>query len=193
PGEPSMSECGAVPKYLIDYADWGLAADRQLAQQAGALGKALDAFRASAPDPKYIGSIPHLDLQVAAYAQLAAGVDDWVGRVGEAFKQAGEAEVALAARHGISFDPLATLVVASSAQITALARGEEAALQADLATIAAGARSAARTFLALQRAGTDPGLAAEVRAWWGTLDPHTQQQLITSDPALIGWLDGLPA
>lgn len=188
-----MSECSAIPSSLIGYAHWGATADGRLAHQALALGDALDAFRTSRPDPKYIASIPALDQLVTEYARLAGAIDDWVGRVGEAFEQAGQAQAALSARHGVHFDPLTTRISASGAAISALVGTEEVALQADIAALVPGARSAAASFLAEQRAGAGPGLAAEVSRWWHTLDPQTQQQLVASDPSVIGWLDGLPA
>jgi len=188
-----VSECSAIPSSLIGYAHWGTSADGRLAQQARALGDALDAFRTSGPDPKYIASIPALDQPASEYARLAAAIDDWVGRVGEAFKQAGQAQAALSARRGVPFDPLTTRISASAAAISAAARTEEVTLQADIAALVPGARSAVASFLTAQEAGPDPRLAAEVSAWWHTLDPQTQQQLITSDPSVIGWLDGLPA
>jgi hypothetical protein len=188
-----VSECGAIPRRLIDYALWGKDADGKLARQAQALGEALDAFRSSQPDPKYIGSIPALDQQVSEYARRAATTDDWVGRVGEAFKLAGQQEVALSARRGVTYDVLTTRVIAAATTISALALGAEDALRADAATFAANARTDAGRFLTEQRVATDPKLAAEVNAWWHGLDPRTQQQLITFDAPVIGALDGLPA
>jgi Alpha/beta hydrolase len=188
-----VSECSAIPSSLIGYAHWGTSVDGRLAQQAQALGAALDAFRSSGPDPKYISSIPPLDQSLSEYARAAAAIDDWAGRVGEAFRQSGQAQAALSARRGAPFDPLTTQITASAAVISAVSRTDEAALQTDIAALVAGARSAAGSFLAEQHAGQDQQLAGKVSRWWRSLDPKTQQQLITSDPSVIGWLDGLPA
>lgn len=188
-----MSDCGAIPKNLIDYALWGQGADGSLARQAAALGAALDAFRSSQPDPRYISSIPPLDLLVSEYARLAAAIDDWVGRVGVAFQQAGQAEESLSARRGAPYDVLTSRISASAGLITALTRSAEGALRADAAALVMGAKSVAAGFIADQRASTSPDLAARVNTWWHGLEPYVQQQLITSDPAVIGWLDGLPA
>jgi len=188
-----MSDCGAIPKNLIDYALWGHGADGSLARQAAALGAVLDAFRSSQPDPRYISSIPPLDQLVSEYGKLAAAIDDWVGRVGVAFQQAGQAEESLSARRGAPYDVLTSRISASAGLITALTRSAEGALRADAAALVTDAESVAAGFLADQRASTSPDLAASVNAWWHGLEPYVQQQLITSDPAVIGWLDGLPA
>jgi hypothetical protein len=58
---------------------------------------------------------------------------------------------------------------------------------------AEGNTRALAALLAMQRDQGNPGLAQAVRAWWRMLPPARQHQILTADPAVIGWLDGLPA
>lgn len=81
--------CGAVPRDLINYSLQCKKLDGEISRQARTLGEALFAFIASQPDARYISSVPRLDAQVTDHAARALPIDDWVGRVGEAFKQAG--------------------------------------------------------------------------------------------------------
>jgi Alpha/beta hydrolase len=43
-----------------------------------------------------------------------------------------------------------------------------------------------------ENAATSSDLAIAVNTWWGSLSTAAQQQLIKSDPGVVGWLDGLP-
>jgi Alpha/beta hydrolase len=68
--------------------------------------------------------------------------------------------------------------------------GKAAAL---LEEAAAGNLGALAAVLKQQQAGAAPGLAEEVSAWWQLLTPAQQKELVSGDPAVAGWLDGLPA
>ncbi|HYZ01160.1 MAG TPA: hypothetical protein VFA92_06670 [Candidatus Binatia bacterium] len=79
----------AKPAELLGYTQQALDIDAELWGQATRLREALDAFRRSRPDGKYISSIPALDHNLQELATQARKIDDWVGRVGEAFRDAG--------------------------------------------------------------------------------------------------------
>ncbi len=58
---------------------------------------------------------------------------------------------------------------------------------------AAGNTRALAELLALERAHGSQGLAQAVSTWWRMLPAARQRQLIGAAPAVVGWLDGLPA
>jgi hypothetical protein len=74
--------------------------------------------------------------------------------------------------------------------LTGPAAGMAAAL---LQQAAAGSPRALAQLLALQRAGTEPGLAQAVSSWWQALTPAQQHSLLQHDPQIVGALDGVPA
>jgi hypothetical protein len=47
--------------------------------------------------------------------------------------------------------------------------------------------------LVMQKAAASPDLASAVSAWWQLLSSGMREKLIAEEPAVIGWLDGLPA
>ena len=82
-----MSTSAAVPATLEAYSRRASELDHQLAEAAGRLRMALDAFRHSRPEG---GSKlpPDLDGRVSSLARHSAELDAWVGKVGQAFERA---------------------------------------------------------------------------------------------------------
>lgn len=76
----------AKPSELLTYAQNALDIDSEVWGQGERLRWALERFRSSQPDGKYISSIPPLDKNVQELAVHAKKTDDWVGRVAEAFR-----------------------------------------------------------------------------------------------------------
>lgn len=81
----------AKPSELLTYAQNALDIDSELWGQGERLRWALDQFRRSNPDGKYISSIAQLDRHVQELAVHAKKTDDWVGRVAEAFRDSNAA------------------------------------------------------------------------------------------------------
>lgn len=79
----------AKPSELLTYAQNALDIDSELWGQGERLRWALERFRSSHPDGKYISSIAPLDKNVQELAVHARKTDDWVGRVAEAFRDLG--------------------------------------------------------------------------------------------------------
>jgi Restriction endonuclease fold toxin 3 len=124
--------CSAVPKDLIDYSLQCTKLDGEISRQGQALAEALVAFINSSPDPKYISSVPRLDGDVANHVSTAKPMDDWVGRVGEAFKQAGTSDV-LKMNHHLPpedrIDKATITLTAGSSALDSLIPTEEQALR----------------------------------------------------------------
>ena len=114
----------AKPSELLTYTQNALDIDSELWGQGERLRWALDQFRRSQPDGKYISSVPPLDRCVQELAVHARKTDDWVGRVAEAFKQASGAG---------SLDDLRKVHTAYADRIDQLLPGEEGASRRDRA------------------------------------------------------------
>src|SRR6202041_826638 len=69
----------------------------------------------------------------------------------------------------------------------------EAGLGALLDRASGGDKAALTALLQRENAATSSDLAIAVNTWWRSLSTAAQQQLIKTDPAVVGWLDGLPA
>lgn len=76
----------AIPKRLIRFGDQATDIDDRLLRQAGTLGDALDAFRAS--HSELAPPIPQLDDSLRQLARSGRAMDEWVGRIGRAFAEA---------------------------------------------------------------------------------------------------------
>lgn len=128
------SVVSAIPDNLINYGIRATLLDGKISTQASTLGQALSAFIDSNPDPKYIASVPRLDQNVSTLASSARSTDDWVGRVGEAFKVAGQQEVSFLERHtGVTgLDAGAMPVTSTQATISTYAGEMESTFQADV-------------------------------------------------------------
>lgn len=76
----------AIPQHLIRFGDQAADIDDRLLLQAGPLGDALDAFRAS--HSELAPPIPQLDDSLRRLARGGRAMDEWVGRIGRAFAEA---------------------------------------------------------------------------------------------------------
>ncbi len=83
-----MGLVSAIPENLTSYGLAAIEMDSRLNTQGKRLQTAIDALNNSAPDPKVLGPLPALGSQLAAYAAGNAGLDAWVGDVGNAFANA---------------------------------------------------------------------------------------------------------
>lgn len=109
-----MSLVSAIPGNLTSYGAAAIEMDARLNLQGGRLQSAIDALNSSAPDPKFLGPLPALGSQVAAFGSGNAAIDAWVGDVGNAFANADQGH------------PLPGGVVqAQQSLINALVKGEE--------------------------------------------------------------------
>ena len=194
----------------------------RLAQVAGRYEKASAALRAWAPDLEYAQALslralnqaeaPYLTLKNLVPSQSPAGGQ--LTAAGEQDQQAyhrvtGRAQFALDAAQALLARAVSARDEAATRSAAAIRAASDDAIadywvfggafpasrQAGtlLEQAAAGSTRALAALLALQRGGGSPGLAQAVAAWWQMLPAARQHQLLTADPAALGWLDGLPA
>lgn len=109
-----MALVSAIPENLTAYGAATIEMDGRLSLQGTRLQSAIDSLNSSGPDPQVLGPLPALGSQLSAYAAGNAGVDAWVGDVGNAFANADRGG-ALAGG----------VVQAPQSLIDALVRGEE--------------------------------------------------------------------
>lgn len=85
-----MTEVSAQPDELLAYAREAADINASIRADAGPLGAALSAFRASGSE--FAPPVPPLEDALRAYADSADTVDRWVGEVGAAFQEAGQGD-----------------------------------------------------------------------------------------------------
>ena len=97
PGGPTSgtgTAVSAVPQDLIAYSKQGVAHAQTLLGTGKRLESDLDAFVASRPDPAIMRQpIPYLGSELQRYATVKRTTDEWVGKVGLAFEEAGAARL----------------------------------------------------------------------------------------------------
>jgi hypothetical protein len=192
----------------------------QLAQVAGRYEKASTALRAWAPDLEYTQALslralnqaeaPYLTLKNLVPPQSAGGpLTAAQEQDQQAYKRvAGRAQFALDAARALLARAVSVRDEAAARCAAAIRAASDDAIadywvfggaapisrQAGtlLEQAAAGSTRALAALLAIQRGGR-PGLAQAVAAWWQLLTTARQHQLLTADPGVLGWLDGLPA
>ena len=194
----------------------------QLAQVAGRYEKAAAALRAWVPDLEYAQALslralnqaeaPYLTSKNLVLPQLPAN-----GQLTVVQEQDQEAYRRITGRAQVALDAArALLAKAVSVRDEAAARcaagiraasddaiadywvfGGASPISRQAGTLleqaAAGSARALVALLALQRGGDSPGLAQAVSTWWLMLPAARRHQLLTGNPAVLGWLDGLPA
>lgn len=84
-----MALSAAVPSQLIGFSGWAKQQDREVMAMARKINHAIDGFNAMPQNPRYIGPLPYIGDDLASLSAGMSAVDEWVGKVGHAFEQAG--------------------------------------------------------------------------------------------------------
>jgi hypothetical protein len=92
-GSPIVS---AIPADLIGYSRAGVLHSETLIGTGRSLQAAIDVLNQSIVDPTYLPQVPDLGGQLQRYANAKYQIDEWVGRVGDAFWQANRGQPATA-------------------------------------------------------------------------------------------------
>lgn len=107
-----MTISAAVPSQLIEFSGWAKQQDRDILAVARKINHAIEGFNAMPQNPHYIGPLPYVGDDLASLSAGMSAVDEWVGRVGHAFEQAGNQGTGASSSDGWSSIHDATLTAA---------------------------------------------------------------------------------
>jgi hypothetical protein len=78
----------AIPSDLTHWATWASGLNKSLDSMGKQVNQAIEDFNSGAQEPRFIGHVDQVGNDVIGYAARNGVIDEWVGKVGQAFIQA---------------------------------------------------------------------------------------------------------
>jgi hypothetical protein len=123
-------KASAIPSDLTNWAYWASGLNTSLDGTGRQVNQAIEDFNRAAQDPRFIGTVESVGDDLIGYAARNSVIDDWVGKVGQAFIQADHKGVPPGIYRANEEDFVSGLNTASEADLAQLV-GNDPTKQAD--------------------------------------------------------------